>query len=218
LYNSSGFNSDWRRSLSEATNGESRGGELAEYLKASTRIRDMCSSGRRSVELGLPNWFQAWYLLNLVVLPFDWLFIVLRPRTLESRGGDLAYLFPMFQVYARLDYLFDDTDDDLVYYIYHVFQPLSLLIISFLAFRLRRAASVSVALLCIVEAVCTATKTLLYLLYSWRHIVPVARIPISIMNSSWVLVPMLITYKTVNIVASASDSEPDTDRCHEKVG
>jgi hypothetical protein len=198
--------------------GERCVGDLLESPKASNLISNMCTRGRRSVELKLPNWFQAWYLLNLVVLPFDWLFIVLRPRTLESRGGDLAYLFPMFQVYARLDYLFDDTEDDLVYYIYHVFQPLSLLIILFLAFRLRRAASTSVALLCIIEAVCTATKTLLYLLYSWRHIVPAARIPISIMNSSWVLVPVLITYKTVNIVAHASNSEPDTYRSHEKVG
>jgi hypothetical protein len=155
------------------------------------------------MDIKLPSWFRQWYLFNLVVLPFDWLFVVLRPRTLESRGGDLAYLFPIFQVYAKLDTLFDNTDDDLVHYIYFVCQPISLAIIFCLAIRLRRSASVAVALCCIVEGAFTFTKTLLYVLYSWKHIVPSARIPISVMNATWGVVSAWIAYRASIEVSSA---------------
>jgi hypothetical protein len=159
-----------------------------------------------SKEFKLPSWFRRWYLFNLIVLPFDWAFVILRPRTLESRGGDLAYLFPIFQVYAKLDTLFDNMDDDLVHYIYFVCQPVSLLIILCLAIRLRRAASIPVALCCIAEGVFTFTKTLLYVLYSWRHIVSSARIPISIMNAAWGFVSALIAYRASVEISSAFEA------------
>lgn len=148
----------------------------------------------------LPSWFRVWYCVNLVILPFDFLFIVLRPRSLASADGDFAYLFPLFQTYASLDLLFSDLGDPLLRIIYHICQPIDMLFILYLAVQLRPQTTLVVALLCVVEAVFCATKTFIYLCYSWTFLVPYARLPITIMNSMWVLVPLALSYKVAQAI------------------
>lgn len=142
-----------------------------------------------------------WYLVNLIVLPADFLFVVLRPRSLASAGGDLAYLFPVFQTYAELDYLFADVHDRFLNIVYHICQPIDLLCIAYLCVNAREMVSIETAMLCIAEAMFCATKTFIYLCYSWAFIIPVARIPVTIMNSTWAVVPMLLTVKVYKAIA-----------------
>eukprot|EP00171_Calliarthron_tuberculosum_P018992 IDg18992t1 len=61
----------------------------------------------------LPRWTFAWYALNLIVLPFDTTFILLRPT---GRVADTV--LASFHMYARYDAAAADPNDNVVRYIY----------------------------------------------------------------------------------------------------
>lgn len=141
----------------------------------------------------VPQWVWTWYLINVFVLIPDWLFIMLRPRSLT--GGDLAWLFRIFNVYAEIDQLFKDQSHNIVWCIYAL-STIDIILLSFLfATFSSRMHKPSFALLAMCRAVFIATKTAIYLLYSIDHIAPRWLVPVNIMNGQWVFVPALIIWQ-----------------------
>lgn len=151
----------------------------------------------------VPSWIRIWHIINLFVLIPDWTYIYLRPRSQE--GGDLAWLFPIFNIYARFDSLFRDSDRA-VGCIYLI-SVIDILIIIFLctSFQLN-ARKPWYALLVIVRAVFVMCKTLLYVLYSVPFIAPNWRFPILFMNSQWIIVPVIVALAVSRRVVQALDS------------
>lgn len=138
----------------------------------------------------LPAWVRIWHLVNLLIITPDFLFITLRPHSLT--GGRLAFLFPAFNLYATKDALFFDTSDLTTRCIY-VVCGLDVLVVFYLVLagaRTRRRPSY--ALLCMAREVSVATKTAVYLMYSYYFIVPSWRVGTTIMNGTWVWIPLLV--------------------------
>lgn len=141
---------------------------------------------------------RAWHLFNLLVITPDFLFIILRPHSLT--GGSLAHLFPLFNYYATKDALFADVSDRTTRVIYFL-GGLDVLVI--LYFVLAPSNSVRFALLCLCREVAVATKTAVYVLYSYYYIVPSWRVGTTIMNSSWVYIPLINCYCIVCRIVDA---------------
>lgn len=116
--------------------------------------------------------------------------MMLRPRTLE--GGDLAWLFPVLNLYATVDKLFAKYEDKTVSYIYAVGAIDTLFVFFLFAFFSSKAQSPYFAVLAICRSASVATKTLLYLLYSWEHILPAWRWPVAAMNGQWIILPVFV--------------------------
>lgn len=151
----------------------------------------------------VPSWVRTWYLINLLILTPDWTYIKLRPRSQD--GGDLAWLFPLFNIYARADSLFRD-EDRAVECIYSI-SAIDLLIVLFLFVSFRANAQKPwYAILAIVRAVFVATKTLLYGLYSVPYITPKWRLPIFLMNGQWFVVPCIVICIVSHRIVQALDS------------
>jgi hypothetical protein len=152
----------------------------------------------------LPQWIRAWYLVNIImVLPFDWLFVILRPHSLA--GGYMARFFPVFQLYAELDTLFANLSDTFLLFMYGIFQPVDMAVMAYLAYQLRKhPVPLGVAMVCVCEGVFCFTKTTLYVVYSWPFIVEHARVGISILNSAWALVSCLVSFSTCRAIFSAA--------------
>lgn len=147
----------------------------------------------------VPAWVRAWYIANFVILVPDAAYILLRPRSLED--GDLGWLFPIFHIYARIDSLFKDKD--LVVQCIYVIGLLDIIFMTYLMVCYGRySRNISYALLVIIRASGLAVKTAVYLMYSYSFIVPRWVIPVMMMNSLWVTVPLLIISNVSrNIVA-----------------
>lgn len=152
----------------------------------------------------LPPWIRTWYLINLFILIPDWAFIMLRPRSLE--GGDLAWMFPLFHIYARVDALFVLYELKIVKYIYSLGGFDILLCMYLYAMFRANASKPSFAIVAICRAVFTTTKTLLYLMYSFDYIVPAWRIPVYLMNGQWLIVPLCVLWQVSDrLIAALKD-------------
>lgn len=154
----------------------------------------------------VPTWVRTWYLINLCVLLPDWLFIMLRPRSLT--GGDLGWLFRIFNIYAEVDSLFKDYSNNVTWCIYAV-GTIDLFLISFLYTTFNsRMNKTSFAILAVCRAVFVATKTSIYLLYSLEFMSQFWIVPITIMNSTWVWVPAIIIWHvSAKLVTAVKESE-----------
>lgn len=153
----------------------------------------------------MPSWIRTWYLVNLFVLIPDWMYIMLRPRSLE--GGDLAYLFRILNIYARVDKLFSDYKNKFVHYIY-LLGTFDIAICFYLwASFQRNAATPAFAIACICREVFVSTKTALYLLYSFDFIAPRWRVPVYLMNSLFVLLPAVIVWQVSRAILDAFASD-----------
>lgn len=156
----------------------------------------------------VPRWAALWYVFNVFVLPYDFFFIVLRPRSFPS--GDLARYFGPVNLYARYDLVFADQNDPVVPYIYAVgfLDILMDLILCFLFFTDSDAfARPPVALLAIFQSVEVITKTLIYLMYSWDKLVEPFRVAITVMNSLWVVIPLLVFTTTAGRICNRLEKE-----------
>lgn len=151
----------------------------------------------------VPSWLRAWYLLNLLVLPYDWLFIMLRPRSLAS--GDLAYLFGPINLYAQYDPLFAEPAHKITFYIY-VIGAFDLALCAYLFYILTvdtlSRERPSTAVLALVRAASIATKTAVYVMYSWEYLASY-QIAITAMNSTWILVPICVAISVSNRLCAA---------------
>lgn len=137
----------------------------------------------------VPHWLQIWYAVNLPILITEWMFIKLRPRSLK--GGDLAFLFPIFNYYVAKDTLFANYRDKVVNYIYNLgFIDIIAVIILYLNFN-SHSHSPTFALLCVSREVFVATKTMIYIMYSTEYIVPSWRLFLTVLNGQWVLIPIM---------------------------
>lgn len=135
----------------------------------------------------------------------EWVFIMLRPRSLE--GGDLAFLFPIFNFYATKDSLFHDHYDLTVKYIYYL-GGFDLVVLIFLMVRFRDLRyHPAFAVLSICREVLLFTKTAIYVMYSWHFIVPSWRLFITALNSQWCFIPVVITFAVKNRIVAAFDNQ-----------
>lgn len=156
-----------------------------------------------------------WHMANVAIQTPEWLYIQLRPRSLPD--GNLSAPFAIFNLYATKDTLFLQHGDRAVKAIYAV-GTLDVLFCLLLSTTLRPTASASgtghatFAVLCLVRECVVATKTVIYLLYSWPFIERGWRVPITAMNTAWVVVPCLAVVsigKAIGAVvqmANAADS------------
>lgn len=139
-----------------------------------------------------------------ILIP-DWLFIMLRPRSLA--GGDLAWMFPMFNLYAQVDELFVLYELKVVKYIYMLGGFDILFCIYLFASFIANESKPSFAVLAIYRAVFVFTKTLIYLMYSYDYIVPAWRIPVLFINGQFCIFPLLVLWHVSNrLIAAAKDS------------
>lgn len=144
----------------------------------------------------LPDQLRTYYLISLLVLIPDWIYIVLRPRTLE--GGDLAPFFKLFNLYAEKDPLFRDTQDRTLKYLYFL-GTFDLIFISTLWWSFPdNKSDISFAVYCICREIFVATKTALYVLYSWKFIDRSWRVPIAVMLGLWLYLPLLVVWVIKN--------------------
>lgn len=149
------------------------------------------------------SWLRAWYICSLLIFIPDCSFVILRPRSLP--GGDLAYLFEIFNVYAEIDLLFSDTQDRTLKFIYTL-NGLDILFIIILMLCLRgQSHRPGYAVACICREVFLFTKTFLYILYSWQFILPSWRLSISLLNSLWCVIPVTIVLAVHNRLTTAFD-------------
>lgn len=156
----------------------------------------------------VPNWLLKWYYFNLILIP-DVLFIQLRPMSLT--GGSLGFLFPLFNLYAEKDKLFADVDDSTTKCIYFL-GMMDIFLFLYLIYNFSRSkGNVKYSIACLVREVFVATKTALYLMYSYDHIVPSWRLGITVMNSTWVIVPIIVSFAITNRIAAAMAAHSKTD-------
>lgn len=149
----------------------------------------------------VPNWLRIWYAVNLPVLTVEWFFIKLRPRSLK--GGDLAFLFPIFNYYLTKDTLFANYRDKVVDYIYNLgFIDIIAVIFLLLNFN-SHTHSATFALLCVCREIFVATKTMLYIMYSTEHIVPSWRLFLTVLNGQWVFIPIVAVFSINNLFLEA---------------
>lgn len=142
--------------------------------------------------LSLPDQLRAYYLFNVIVLFPDWIYIVLRPRTLE--GGDLAAFFKLFNLYAKKDRLFRDTQDRTLKFLYYLGTFDLIFVTVFWWSFPDNKSNISFAIYCICREIFVATKTALYLLYSWKFIDPFWRFPIFAMLGLWIYLPLIVVW------------------------
>lgn len=140
--------------------------------------------------VSVPSWARAWYIANLFILIPDWLFVMLRPRSLT--GGDLAHIFSLFNVYARVDTLFAKTDDAALGCIY-ILSFFDILFVLYICLNFKSSSHhIRFVLLCFCREMFVFTNTLLYLMYSWPFIIPSWQIPVTMLNSQWCIIPIAI--------------------------
>lgn len=138
----------------------------------------------------LPDWVLTWYWANIFILIPDWLFIMLRPHSLS--GGKLARFFTIFNIYAKVDLLFAQYKNKIVFYIY-ILGFFDILLVMFLISGFEtRSSDPYFALIALCREVFVFTKTMVYLMYSYDFILPRWRIPVYIMNAQWALIPVLV--------------------------
>lgn len=149
----------------------------------------------------LPDQLRIYYLFNMVVLFPDWFYIVLRPRTLE--GGDLQQYFKLFNIYAKKDRLFSDVRDRTLKFLYALGAFDLFFVSAFWWSFSENKSSVSFAIYCISREIFVATKTALYLLYSWKFIDPSWRFPIITMVGVWFYMPLFVAWTIKNHVVQS---------------
>lgn len=138
----------------------------------------------------VPDWLVIWYVVNFLVNGIEWVYMILRPRS--AKGGDLAFLFPIFNYYATKDKVYANHHDKTVQFIYAL-SPVDLIAVAYLLVWFSSCAhQPSFALLCIYREVFVATKTSIYLMYSYQHIVPSWRLFVTIMNGQWIIIPVFV--------------------------
>lgn len=153
------------------------------------------------VSVLIPDWVRIYYFISLLIMIPDWLFIQLRPRSMD--GGDLAVFFTPMNFYAKVDSLFKKHNDMTVHYIYLI-GGFDLILIAFLAFLFPSfSTNPYFAVVAIVREAAVATKTLIYLLYSIRFILPRWRIPVTMLNGQWVIFPAIVIRSIATHVANA---------------
>lgn len=112
-------------------------------------------------------------------------------------------MFPLFNIYARVDALFVQYELKIVKYIY-ILGGFDILLCMYLyAMFHANTSQPSFALLAICRAVFVSTKTVLYLMYSFDYIVPAWRIPVYIMNVQWFIVPVFVLWQVSDRLIAA---------------
>lgn len=138
----------------------------------------------------LPRWALAWYAFNIMILPFDAVYILLRPT---GRVADVL-MAPM-HLYARYDPVFADPTDLTVYCIYLVGIAdivASAALLAVLTLRPRARSDLRVSIFAVAQSAEVATKTLVYLLYALPAMDRALRMPITILTAIWILIPLLL--------------------------
>ena len=147
--------------------------------------------------VSLPQWFRWWYYCNVFILIPDWIFIIFRPHTLT--GGSLATYFSLMNLYAKYDTLFADTSDPLLLIIYTIGALDILFVIYASLFFSTSKSHPSFVVMAIVREAALLAKTYIYVAYSWSFILDPWKIPITIMNSTWIVVPLLMIHKMMHV-------------------
>lgn len=136
----------------------------------------------------VPLWLHRWHLINLLILS-DLLFVILRPATFP--GGSLGFLFPVFHYYMTKDTVFADLGDRALKSIY-VLGVIDALLVFYLLYAFGRMRGQPwFLMLCFFREVMVMTKTALYVMYSYYHIVPSWRLFLTLLNGAWVYIPVL---------------------------
>lgn len=140
----------------------------------------------------VPAWLRTWYIVNAFVLTPEWMFMMLRPRSLT--GGDLSFLFAVFNLYGTKDSLYLKYDDLAVFYIY-VLGGIDIAIVCVLLILFQaHSHRPDFAIACMCREVFVGTKTAIYLLYSLVFIDVEWRVPITLMNAQWCIIPAIATF------------------------
>lgn len=136
----------------------------------------------------VPLWLHRWHQINLLVLS-DLLFVILRPATFP--GGSLGFLFPVYHYYMTKDTVFSDLGDRALKSIY-VLGVIDALLVFYLLYAFgRMRAHPWFLLLCFFREVMVMTKTAIYVMYSYYHIIPSWRLFLTLLNGAWVYIPIL---------------------------
>lgn len=64
----------------------------------------------------IPSWAVRWYLISVVILTYDFVFVMFRPGSSGNKLGSM--LFSPMYLYAKYDKVFADRNDVILFYIY----------------------------------------------------------------------------------------------------
>jgi len=159
----------------------------------------------------VPGWISYWYMFNFLVLPYDAVYILMRPTNTISETAPpsalITAIFSPLDLYSTLDGAFGNAADTTVRALYLI-GVLDLLLQGVIlryvlminngrnpggeSATLKLQLQLRVALLVVIQSAELATKTAVYLIYSWPFIRSSVRIPITLMNSIWTVAPLLL--------------------------
>ncbi|KAJ7370260.1 hypothetical protein OS493_033606 [Desmophyllum pertusum] len=146
----------------------------------------------------------------------DATYIILRPRTMKSQGGDLNYLYRPYNTYVTVDRRYEDLKDDFVKGV--SWMNLAEVALNFfaIAMHIKNKAGLAVLLAFMVSAM-TLAKTVLYFLVSTplcslQHFVNYSDLTRLIFlyiipNGIWIVVPLLCMVATGRMMVDCMESD-----------
>lgn len=160
-------------------------------------------------KVSMPSWVAWWQFITGIICIIDATYIILRPRTMKSQGGDLNWLYRPYNLYASIDYRYEDMEDCFVKGV--SWMNLVEVVFNFvtLAMHIKGKAGLAVLLAFMVSTM-TFAKTVLYFLLSTpvcggqdfvnysdlKKLIILYIIP----NGIWVVVPFLCMIATGEIL------------------
>lgn len=158
---------------------------------------------RTSVGSLVSGWITSWYMFNFLILPYDAFYILLRPT--PSASAFISAIFYPLDFYSSFDFAFGNAQDTTVRALYLI-GVLDLLLQAAILYMLinnnKSKKMLSLALLVVIQSTELATKTAVYLIYSWPFIEPSVRIPIMVMNSIWAVAPLVLAGDVVQRISA----------------
>ena len=167
--------------------------------RATTGKREVPAAGAAERPRPLPAWTALWFAIAIPVVSWDAAFVFLRPASMP--GQSLAWLFPGYDTYTRVDGRYADLADDFIVAqsILNILESAIGLLFLVLFFRRARAA----VLVGFTVSVMTLGKTLLYFTCeAAQGFASLAQASAGetllyfvIPNGLWILVPGLIVWR-----------------------
>lgn len=152
----------------------------------------------------LPKWTVFWYGFNMLILPYDWVYIMMREVTRSSKIARM--IFRPLELYAQYDGTFGRDHDPALHAIYCV-GTMDMLVQAVIFIQLLSKPNArkipGIACACLIQLVQLATKTIVFLIYSWPYLHLSYRIPITYMNATWAVVPIILIFNITSAITNA---------------